>query len=204
MYWDTKKVKSLSCVWLCNPMDHSLLGFSVHGIFQARIPEWVAISFSRDWTWVSCIAGRFFTLWATREAVGIQPINNAIISGEHRRDSVIYIHVSILSIVFPVVMYWYESWTIKKAEWQRIDVVLGKTLESPLDCKEIKPVNPKKISPEYSLEGLLLKLKLQYFGHLRSSNTLATRCEELTDWKRPWCWESLKWEGEGNGRRQDG
>ena len=37
---------------------------------------------------------------------------------------------------------------------------------SPLDCKEIKPVNPKEINPEYSLEGLMLKLKLQYFGHL--------------------------------------
>ena len=44
--------------------------------------------------------------------------------------------------------------------------MLEKTLESPLDCKEVKPVNPKKISPEYSLEGLMLKLKLQYFGHL--------------------------------------
>ena len=40
------------------------------------------------------------------------------------------------------------------------------TLESPLDCKEIQPVHPKEISPEYSLEGLMLKLKLQYFGHL--------------------------------------
>jgi len=45
-------------------------------------------------------------------------------------------------------------------------VVLEKTLESPLDCKKIKPVNPEEISPEYSLEGLMLKLKLQYFGHL--------------------------------------
>ena len=45
-------------------------------------------------------------------------------------------------------------------------MVLGKTLESPLDCKEIQPVNPKEISSEYSLEGLMLKLKLQYFGHL--------------------------------------
>ena len=42
-------------------------------------------------------------------------------------------------------------------------MVLEKTLESPLDCKEIKPVPPKEISPEYSLEGLMLKLKLQYF-----------------------------------------
>ena len=41
-----------------------------------------------------------------------------------------------------------------------------KRLESPLDCKEIKPVHPKEISPEYSLEGLMLRLKLQYFGHL--------------------------------------
>ena len=46
-------------------------------------------------------------------------------------------------------------------------MVLEKTLESPLDCKEIQPVNPKgKINPEYSLEGLMLKLKLQYFDYL--------------------------------------
>ena len=45
-------------------------------------------------------------------------------------------------------------------------MVLEKNLESPLDCKEIKPVNPKQTSPEYSLEGLMLQLKLQYFGHL--------------------------------------
>ena len=45
-------------------------------------------------------------------------------------------------------------------------MVLEKTFESPLDCKEIQPVHPKEISPEYSLEGLMLKLKLQNFGHL--------------------------------------
>ena len=44
-------------------------------------------------------------------------------------------------------------------------MVLDKTLESPLDCKVIKPVNPKEINPKYSLEVLMLKLKLQYFGH---------------------------------------
>ena len=48
-------------------------------------------------------------------------------------------------------------------------MVLEKTLESPLDCKEIQPVHPKEISPEYSLEGMMLKLKLQYFGHLMRS-----------------------------------
>ena len=45
-------------------------------------------------------------------------------------------------------------------------MVLEKTLESPLDCKEIQPIHPKEICPEYSLDGLMLKLKLQYFGHL--------------------------------------
>ena len=63
-----------SCPTLCNCMDCSLPGSSVHGIFQARLLEWVAVLFSRgssqprDWTQVSCIAGRFFTIWATREA----------------------------------------------------------------------------------------------------------------------------------------
>ena len=62
-----------SCPTLCDPRDCSLPGFSVHGIFQARVLEWVAISFSRGSSWprdrpqVSCIAGRRFTLWATRD-----------------------------------------------------------------------------------------------------------------------------------------
>ena len=57
-----------------------------------------------------------------------------------------------------------ESWVPKnRCFWT---VVLEKTLESPLDCKEIHPVHPKEISPGCSLEGLMLKLKLQYFGHL--------------------------------------
>ena len=63
------------CPTLCDPMDGSLPGSAVHGIFQARILEWAAISFSRgssqtrDRTWVSCIANRRFTFWATREVV---------------------------------------------------------------------------------------------------------------------------------------
>jgi len=60
-----------SCLTLCNPMDCSLPGSTVHGVFQARILEWIAISFSRgtsqtrDWTWVSRIVGRRFTVWGT-------------------------------------------------------------------------------------------------------------------------------------------
>ena len=57
-----------------------------------------------------------------------------------------------------------ESWAPEN--WCFWTMVLEKTLASPLDCKEIKPFNSKEISPEYSLEGLMLKLKLQYFGHL--------------------------------------
>ena len=76
-------------------------------------------------------------------------------------------------MVFLVVIYGYESWTIKKAECRRIDAFelwcskeSPLALGSPLDCKEIKPDSPKRISSKYSLEGLMLKLKLQYFGHL--------------------------------------
>jgi len=57
-----------------------------------------------------------------------------------------------------------EGWVPKN--WCFQIVVLEKTLEGPLDNKEIKPINPKEINSEYSLEGLVLKLKLQYFGHL--------------------------------------
>ena len=75
------------------------------------------------------------------------------------------------AMVFPVVVYGCESWTIKKAERRRIDaslsnyvpfltVVLEKILESPLDTKEIQPVHPKGNQSECSLEGLMLKLKL--------------------------------------------
>ena len=67
-------------------------------------------------------------------------------------------------------MYGCESWTRNKAVCQKIDAfelwLLDKTLESPLDRKEIKSVNTKEIIPEYSLKRLMLKLKVQYFGHL--------------------------------------
>ena len=86
-----------------------------------------------------------------------------------------------------------ESWGLKN--WCFWTVVLEKTLESSLDCKEIIPVHPKEISPEYSLEGWCWSW---------SSNTLATWCEELTHWKRPWCWERLKAGGEGDNRGWNG
>ena len=82
------------------------------------------------------------------------------------RDITLLTKVHIVkAMVFPVVMYEYESWTIKKAECWRIDA-FGETLESPLDCKGSNLSILKEINPEYSLEGLMLKPKLLYFGHL--------------------------------------
>ena len=72
--------------------------------------------------------------------------------------------------VFPVVMYGYESWTVKKAEHRRIDAFelwcWRRLLRVPWTARRSNQSILKEISPEYSLEGLTLKLKLQYFGHL--------------------------------------
>ena len=82
-----------------------------------------------------------------------------------------------------------ESWMLKN--WCLWTVVLEKTLESPLDCMEIQPVNPKGNQPWIFISSW-------------SSNPLATWCEELTHLKRPWCWERLRAGGEGDDRGWDG
>ena len=74
------------------------------------------------------------------------------------------------AMVFPVIMYACESWTVKKAEYRRIDAFelwcWRRLLKIPWTARKSNQSILKEISPEYSLEGLLLKLKLQYFGHL--------------------------------------
>ena len=74
------------------------------------------------------------------------------------------------AMVFPVVMYGCESWTVKKAEHQRIDAFerwcWRRSLRVPWTARTSNQSIIKEVSPEYSLEGLMLKLKLQYFGHL--------------------------------------
>ena len=102
------------------------------------------------------------------------------------------------AMVFPVVVYGCESWRIESwvpKNWWFWTVVLVKTLESPLDSKEIKPVNPKGNKSWIYWKG---------WGWCWSSNTLAIWCKELTHWKRPWCWERLRAGGEGDDRGWDG
>ena len=104
----------------------------------------------------------------------------------------------VIAMVFPVVMYGCESWTIKKAEHRRIDAFKlwcwSRLLRVPWIARRSNQSILKEISHEYSLEGLMLNW---------NSNTLATWCEELTHFKRPWCWERLKAGGEGDDRWWD-
>ena len=103
------------------------------------------------------------------------------------------------AMVFPVVLYGCESWIIKKAECWRIDAFelwcWRRLLRVPWTARRSNQSILKEVSPEYSLEGLMLKLKLPYFGHL---------IKKLTHLKRSWCWERLKAGGEGDDRGWDG
>ena len=98
-------------------------------------------------------------------------------------------------MVFPVVMYGCESWAIKKAQHQRINAFelwyWRRLLRVPWTARRSNQSILKEISSEYSLEGLMLKLKLQYFGHLMQ------RTDSL---ERPCCWERLRAGGEGDDR----
>ena len=134
--WNRSVVLTLS-----DPVDCSLPGSSVHGIFQARVLEWVAVAFSNlD----SILKSRDITL----------PTKVCLVK----------------AMIFPVVMHGCESWTIKKAECQRIDPFelwcWRKLLRVPWTARRSNQFILKEISPGCSLEGLMLKLKLQYFGYL--------------------------------------
>ena len=97
-----------------------------------------------------------------------------------RRDITLPTKIHLVkAMVFPVVMYGCESWTIKKAEHQRIDAFelwcWRRLLRVPCTARRSNQSILKEINPEYSLEGLMLKLKFQYFGHLmRTADSLET------------------------------
>ena len=103
------------------------------------------------------------------------------------------------AMLFPVVMYGCESWTVKKAEHRRIDAFelwcWRRLLRVPWTARRSKQSILKEISPACSLKDW-------YWSW--NSNTLATWFEELIHWKRPWCWERWKGGGEGDDRGRDG
>ena len=94
------------------------------------------------------------------------------------------------AMVFPVVMYGCESWTVKKAEHRGIDAFelwcWRRLLRVPWSARRSNPSVLKEISPEYSLEGLMLKLKLQFFGHLMRRSDSS---EKDPDAGKDWGWE---------------
>ena len=103
------------------------------------------------------------------------------------------------AMVFPVVMYGCESWTVKKAEHRKIDAFelwcWRRLLRVPWTARRSNQSILKQISPGVHWKDWCWSW---------NSNTSATSCEELTHWKRPWCWEGLGAGGEGNNRGRDG
>ena len=101
------------------------------------------------------------------------------------------------AMVFPVVMYGCDSWTIKKAEHQRMMLLNSSVGENSWESLGLQG---NQTSQSYRKSPLTIHQKDRCW----SSNTLATWCEELTHWKRPWCWEILKAGGEEDNRGLDG
>ena len=164
--WRSESEVVESCLTLCHSVDCSPPGFSVHGIIQARVLEWVGISFSRGYslprerTQVSRIAGRRFILWTTREAqyLWMWDLNHK------------------------------EGWAPKN--WCFWTVVLENTLESPLHCKEIKPVNPQFSSVQFIhsvVSDSLRPHELQHTTPPWSSPTLEVHSNSCpsSQWRHP-------------------
>ena len=191
-FWKVKVKVVQSCLTLCDPKD-----YTVHGILQARILEGVGFPFSResfqprDRTRVFQIAGGFFTRWATRETHD-QPRQHM-----KKRKIADKVHI-VKAMVFPVVVYGCESWTIKKAERRRNDAFelwCWRLLRVPWTARRSSQSTLKEISPEYSLEELMLKLKFQYFGHLiqRTDSFEKTLMLGKIEGRRRKGWQWVRW-----------
>ena len=151
-------------------------------------------------TWVSLILDVGYlllwmwgiSLWLLQQSTDTAPYLGWGVSSRRRP-----VH-QVKAMVFPVVMYGCESWTVKKAERWKIDAFelwcWRRLLRVPWTARRSNQSILKEISPGCSLEGMMLKL----------NSTLATWCEELTHWRRPWCWEGLGAGGEGDKRGWDG
>ena len=175
-----------SCLTLCNCMDCSLPGSTVFGVFQARILECVAISFSRrsswprDWTRVSGIIGRRFTVWATRYYF----VNKGPSSQNYGFSSS---HIGMGHLDHSKAEHWridaFELWC-----WRRC-------LRVPWTARRSNQSILKETSPEYSLKGLMLKLKLQYFGYMmrRADSFEKTLRLGKNEGGRRRGWQRMRW-----------
>jgi len=139
------------------------------------------------------------TIWNNFILLKIKAVTN-LDSILKRKDITLPTKVHIIkAMVFPVVIYRYESWTIKKAECQRIDVLelwcWRRLLRVPWTARRSNQSILKEISPEYSLEGLMLELKLQYFGHLMEKADLLEETLMLgkTEGRRKKGRQGMKW-----------
>ena len=157
---EVKVLVTQSCLTLCDCIYYSLQGSSVHGILQARILEWVAMPFSRKFSWlrdytqVSCIEGRFFTIWVTSCKQG---------------------------------------WALKN--WCFWIVVLEKTLESPLDSKEIEPVTPKGNQPWIFIGRTDAEAEAPILWPPDAKNWLIGKAPDAgKDWRQEKRWaERMRW-----------
>ena len=186
--WTIKKIaaaaaaKSLqSCPTLCDPIDGSPPGSAVPGILQARSLEWVAISFSNAWKWKVKVKS------LSRVRPSATPWTAAFQAPP--------------SMGFSRQEYWSGvplPSPVKKAEHWRIDAFelwcWRRLLRVPWTARRSNQSILKDFSPEYSLEGLMLKLKLQYFGHLmrRTDSLEKTLMLEKIEGGRKRGWQRMR------------
>ena len=143
--------------WWCHPtISSSVILFSSHlQSFPASGSFQMSQSFAFDEFFTMVLGFYILPVDSALKSIGITlPTKDHIVK----------------AMVFPVVMYKYESWTIKKVEWQRIDAFelwcWRRLLQVPWTTWRSNQSVLKEINPKHSLEGLMLKLKLQYFGHM--------------------------------------
>ena len=214
--------KSLqSCPTLCDPIDGSPPGFPSPRILQARTLEWVAISFSNAWKWkvkvkslsrVWLLATPWTAAHQAPPSTGFSrqeywswlPLPSPVINLDSilkRRDITLPTKVYLVkAMVFPVVTYGCESWTIKKKSehWRTNTFELWcwrRLLRVPWTARKSNQLVLREISPEYSLEGLMLKLKLQHFGHLmwRTDSLEKTLMVGKIESRRRRGWQRMRW-----------
>ena len=202
------KEKACSSVWpphcLCPLQASSWVLLALSCMTSCQSPSW-----ARPWAWMPPVQLNISSPVGAVSGIALWAQHSTWLKRSHGLAicATFFVFVLMLptkvhlvkAMVFPVVTSGCESWTIKKAECPRINAFelwsCRRFLRVPWTARRSNQSILKKIIPEYSFEGLMLKLKLQYFGHLM---------RRMTHLKRPWCWERLKMGGEREDRGWDG